>query len=124
MSHRRRDKPVEELRRTWTSTEDLEETLQGMFARSAMPEELSVPSFTTPVQSIPVQTQATVSTGVDTIYVPSCKIGINQLSTPVDTIPVQTADMVATPVKTVPATTGTEPSGVTPQPGESPIRAG
>src|SRR5579872_2797900 len=37
MSHRRRNKPVEQLRTTWTSTEDLEETLQEMFVHSESP---------------------------------------------------------------------------------------
>lgn len=113
MSHKRRDKPIEQLRRTWTSTEDLEETLQGMFAPSTTPRrnpsDTCLPSLSTPVKTCPAPTGKLVSTPVDTI-VNHIATDKQTISTPVETSPVETSALVATPVGICPMETQTHVS--------------
>src|SRR5437773_205438 len=113
MSHRRRDKPVEQLRRTWTSTEDLEETLQGMFAQSTTPQlkpsDTCQTSLSTPVETSPVTTVCPVSTPVDTIQQHYRNLEREILSTPVETHPVETIEPLSTPVNSIQVSTPVEP---------------
>lgn len=85
---RKKERPVESLRTTWTSTADLEETLSGMFPAQAPPGVVAPREVSTPVVESPAQ---------DTVVTRKWEGG------PVDSGRVETIEPVPSPTENAPA---------------------